>query len=59
MTITDIDPLRYQLLFDGSHPDRVIEADFERDFDFERRRSQRIRPQKYGDDSRTIITYEP
>jgi DNA polymerase-3 subunit alpha len=60
MTITDIDPLRYQLLFERFlNPDRVSMPDFDVDFDFERRQEviEYVRD-KYGDEQvGQIITF--
>ncbi len=60
MTITDIDPLRYKLLFERFlNPDRISMPDFDVDFDFERRQEviEYVR-QKYGEDQvGQIITF--
>jgi len=60
MTITDIDPLRYKLLFERFlNPDRISMPDFDVDFDFERRQEviEYVR-EKYGDDHvGQIITF--
>ncbi len=60
MAITDIDPLRYKLLFERFlNPDRISMPDFDVDFDFERRQEviEYVR-QKYGDEQvGQIITF--
>ncbi|HNY21954.1 MAG TPA: DNA polymerase III subunit alpha [Treponemataceae bacterium] len=60
MTITDIDPLRYKLLFERFlNPDRISMPDFDVDFCFERRQEviEYVR-NKYGDDHvGQIITF--
>ena len=60
MTITDIDPLRYKLLFERFlNPERISMPDFDVDFCFERRQEviEYVR-QKYGDDRvGQIITF--
>ena len=60
MAITDIDPLRYKLLFERFlNPDRISMPDFDVDFDFERRQEviEYVR-EKYGDEQvGQIITF--
>ena len=60
MTITDIDPLRYKLLFERFlNPDRISMPDFDVDFDFERRQEviEYVRD-KYGEEQvGQIITF--
>ena len=60
MAITDIDPLRYKLLFERFlNPDRISMPDFDVDFCFERRQEviEYVR-EKYGDDHvGQIITF--
>ncbi|QSH93498.1 DNA polymerase III subunit alpha [Treponema phagedenis] len=60
MRITDIDPLRYKLLFERFlNPERISMPDFDVDFCFERRQEviEYVR-QKYGDESvGQIITF--
>ncbi len=60
LTITDIDPLRYKLLFERFlNPERISMPDFDVDFCFERRQEviEYVR-QKYGDDRvGQIITF--
>jgi DNA polymerase-3 subunit alpha len=60
MAITDIDPLRYKLLFERFlNPDRISMPDFDVDFDFERRQEviEYVR-EKYGEDQvGQIITF--
>ncbi len=60
MRITDIDPLRYKLLFERFlNPERISMPDFDVDFCFERRQEviEYVR-QKYGDDRvGQIITF--
>ncbi len=60
MGITDIDPLRYKLLFERFlNPDRISMPDFDVDFCFERRQEviEYVR-EKYGDDHvGQIITF--
>ncbi len=60
MEITDIDPLRYNLLFERFlNPDRISMPDFDVDFDFERRQEviEYVR-EKYGEDQvGQIITF--
>jgi DNA polymerase-3 subunit alpha len=60
MTITDIDPLKYNLLFERFlNPERISMPDFDVDFDFERRQEviEYVR-QKYGEDQvGQIITF--
>ena len=59
LTITDLDPLRYSLLFERFlNPERVSMPDFDIDFCMDARRGNPIRSGKYGRDKvAQIITF--